>query len=135
MAEYNFQKELESSIFNRDPRINPDELLVQIFKTYVAKMFEHILGKKQQNRIEHDGVISIKRNLINEFRQAALSEYQKSVEWYENLFNKTVEEIFNEAALAHEGVDSYERESNLEINKSAYEHESGLILPGHMRPS
>jgi hypothetical protein len=59
---------------------------------------------------------------------------QMSVEKYEELFEKTVQEIVNDAGLAHKGEDSMIIQSKLDINRPAYQQThkttpSGLILP------
>jgi hypothetical protein len=130
--EYNFQKDLEDAIFNSDSsKINRHELLIDIFKNYVAKLFEYILSKKEKNRIELDAMIQIKRNLINEFTKASLGEYQKTDDQYDELFEQTIKEIFNDAALNHEGENIVSVNQNLEINKTIYTNEHGLFVPFH----
>lgn len=134
--EYNFQEELVKSVINADPRLDRSELLTDIFKAYVAKLFE--LKISRGNRIPFEVLVAIKRNLIHEFREANLAEYQKSVEWYEDLFDKTVQEILNEAALRHKGQDSVSMaDQTLSIHKEQYAEShgmkvspSGLFVPG-----
>jgi len=127
---FDFQKELKASIFNADPKQDREELLTMIFKSYVAKCLEYTL-KKKTNRIEYSAMLEIRRNLINEFRITELGEYQKSVEWYENMFDTAVQEIFNDAALAHDGVNIATVNQTFEINSRAHAENSGLILPNH----
>lgn len=127
---YNFQADLENSIFNADPKLDRKDLLVDIFKMYVAKLFEI---KLKNSRIEADALVQMKRNLINEFRQASLAELQMSVEQYEILFDKTVQEILNDAALAHQGHDivSVDPTRELMINTTGMvQTPSGLLVPG-----
>ena len=132
--EYNFQKELKKSIFGCDPnKFNRNELLEDVFKAYVAKLFEWNLSRKKQNRLEVDALVEIKRNLISEFRKAELGEYQKSTEWYENLFESTVQEIFNDAAKVHQGIDNVSIEQTLRIDPRAYINEGGLFVPEHLK--
>jgi hypothetical protein len=129
MAEYNFQADLESSISNADPKLDKKELLVDIFKMYVAKLFEL---KLKDSRLEFGVLVQIKSNLINEFRKASLAEIQMSVEQYEKLFDDTVKEIFNDAAIAHKGVDIMSQDPNVEfsINPNAMKKTaSGLFVP------
>jgi len=134
--EYNFQEELVKSVINADPKLDRHELLVDIFKAYVAKLFE--LKISRGDRMPLDVLVVVKRNLIHEFRKANLAEYQKSVEWYEDLFDKTVQEILSEAALRHKGQDSVSlADQTLGIHKKQYaaSHDmkvapSGLIVPG-----
>jgi hypothetical protein len=132
MAEYNFQKELKNSIFNADPALDRHELLIDIFKAYVAKLFEMVLAKKGKDRLEVDAMVVVKRNLIDEFRKTDLAEYQRPVDWYEDLFEKTIKEIFNEAAHAHPGMESISVQQQLEINRGAYIKEGGLFVPNHL---
>jgi hypothetical protein len=133
--EYNFQKDLETSIANSDPKLNKKELLEDIFKIYVAKLFEIAIQKsKTPNRLPLEALVEIKRNLISEFRKASLEMIQMSVEQYEVLFEKTVQEIVNDAGLAHRGEDSAIIRSEFDINRSLYKQTnkttpSGLILP------
>jgi hypothetical protein len=132
---YNFQQELESSITNADPKLNKKELLEDIFKIYVAKLFEIAIQKsKTKDRLPLEALIEIKRNLISEFRQASLEMIQLSVEQYEVLFERTVQEIVNDAGLAHRGEDSMVIKSELDINRPKYAQTNkitpaGIILP------
>ena len=125
-----FQKDLEKSVLQADPKLDREELLTDIFKSFVARMFEFVLkrGKNEETRLQANQVIEIKRNLIHEFRSANLENHQKPIEWYEDLFEKTVGEIFQSAK--HPGVDlSHRAAENLEINVDAYKNESGLYVP------
>jgi len=133
--EYDFQKELRDSIINADEKLDRKELLTDIFKAYAAKLFEIVLGRKEKNRLEVDAMVHVKKNLISEFRKTPLGEYQQSTEWYEDLFESTIQEIFNDAALAHRGVDSIKHDQQLHINKDAYINEGGLFVPEHMAKS
>jgi hypothetical protein len=125
-----FQKDLRDSIFNSDEKIDREQLLEDIFKSFVAKMFEYVISRQGGDRLPFDSIVTVKNNLINEFRTASLGEYQKSEEWYDELFEKTIKEILQHAALAHKGENkvSYANQ-NLEINPAAYKHEKGLYLP------
>jgi hypothetical protein len=124
---YNFQTELKKSIFNADEKINRKELLSDIFRCYVAKLFERTLDKE---KMPFDALVKIKNNLISEFRSADLSEYQRTVEQYEELFDTTVKEILSLAAMRHKGIDNVNRApQNLEINPEIYIHEGGLVKP------
>jgi hypothetical protein len=133
--EYNFQKELESSIENADIKLDRSELLEDIFKIYVAKLFELCLNKsKAQNRLPFDALVEVKKNIISEFRKASLGMIQKSVEQYEELFEKTVQEIVNDAGLAHQGEDIMSSGGEFDINKRIYQAThtvtpAGLIVP------
>jgi len=133
-SDYNFQQDLENAILKSDSsKIDRHELLTDIFKNYVAKLFEYVLSKKSKNRIEFDAMVQIKRNLINEFTKASLGEYQKTTEQYEDLFDVCIQEIFNEAALNHAGEDMVGVSQTLEINPTAYIKEGGLFVPPHLR--
>lgn len=124
---FNFQKELQKSIFDADPKQDREELLTMIFKSYVAKCLEYTLQKKT-SRIEQSAMLQIRRNLISEFRSAKLGEYQKSTKQYEDLFDIAIEEIFNDAALAHDGINIATVDQTFEINKQAYAAQNrGLI--------
>ncbi|MCK5641411.1 MAG: hypothetical protein KAJ19_11460 [Gammaproteobacteria bacterium] len=134
--EYDFQKDLHDSIFDADPKLDRRELLTDIFKAYTAKMFEFVITRRKdpENRLPFDAIVEVKKNLISEFRKAALSEHQQSVEWYEKLFDATVQEILAEAATSHGGQESIQlAQQRLEINPEAYIHEGGLFLPKGMR--
>lgn len=124
---YNFQTELKNSIFNADPKLNRKDLLEDIFKSYVAKLFEKVLAKE---KLPFDALVQVKNNLINEFRQAELSEYQKSIDQYDQLFDDTVKEILNLAASRHQGRDGVTRDhQELVINPEIYIKEKGLTVP------
>ena len=132
--EYNFQKELKDRIFNADPmKLDRRELLEDVFKIYVAKLFEFNLGRKGKDRLEVDAMVEVKRNLIDEFRKTELGEYQQSVKWYEDMFDSTVQEILNDAALAHKGSQFVSIDQTLQINKNAYINEGGLFVPEHLK--
>lgn len=95
MAKKTFQQELKETIVDRvDPKLSRQEVLEDIFKTYVAKMMEsNVLANK--NRMEAGYVHMIKTYMINEFRGAELGEYQMSEDWYSKTFDITVREILN----------------------------------------
>jgi len=137
MAEQGFRKALEDTLNNADHRLDRHELLEDVFKTLVAKLLQTSMenGKgEKKDRLEMGALLTAKRELINECRQASLGQYQKSVEDYEKLFQITLEEIFNDASNAHKGEDSVKyANQNLEINKDAYVHEGGLFVPNHMK--
>lgn len=134
--EYNFQQDLHDSIFNADPKLNRKELLSDIFKAYTAKMFEFVVTRRKdpENRLPFDAILEVKKNLISEFRKTELSEHQQSVEWYEKLFDATVQEILAEAAASHAGQNTVQlAQQQLEIDPEAYIHEGGLFLPKGMK--
>jgi len=109
------------------------ELLKMTFKYWVAKLFEHIQTKRGADRLEADYVVEVKKNLIREFRDTDLGEYQMSEKQYDDLFEKTVQEILQEAALRHKGEDIVSIESTLSINTEKYIKEGGLFVPKHMK--
>ena len=132
--DFNFQKDLKKRIFGCDPdKFDRVELLEDIFKSYVAKLFEFNLSRKRQDRLEADALSEIKRNIISEFRKTELGEYQKSTKWYEDLFDATVREILEDAARAHQGEDIINVNQTMEINPEAYVKEGGLFVPEHMK--
>ena len=129
----NFQTDLKNSIFNADSKLDKEELLTDIFKSFVAKMFEHVMTRKNSSlpRLSVDELVTIKRNLIHEFRSAELSEHQKSEQWYDDLFEVTVKEIVESAS--HQGIETVQLASqNLEINPEAYKREGGLFIPKNL---
>jgi len=124
-----FQDDLKATIFRADPsKIDRKELLVDIFKTAVAKLFELQLEKSRtKDRLEFEQLVLIKKSLISQFRGADLSEYQMSEKQYEELFNATVQEIMNDAAHAHSGEDFVEHApQELLINANAYRNAHGM---------
>ena len=132
--EQDFQKQLRKAILGVDSsKLNRKSLLEDIFKTGVAKLFEYNLGRKGKDRLELDALIQIKKNLINEFRSAKLGEYQQSEKWYEDLFENTVKEIFEEAARNHNGINQATINQTLQINQKAYINEGGLYIPDHIK--
>jgi len=130
--EYNFQKDLRDSVLKADPtKLNKKELLTDIFKSYVAKLFEIVLSGKKGNRLEFDAMTQVKANLISEFRKTELGEHQQSIKWYEELFDTAMQEILNDAAQNHKGIDQISVEQTMEINPEAYVNEGGLFVPEH----
>ena len=133
-SDYNFQKDLRDSVLNCDPKLKKTEVLEMAFKCYVAKMLEYVMTKRDDMRIEMKAMTEIRNNLISEFRSAELGEWQKSVEQYENLFDETIVEIFNQASHNHEGTDLIERApEQLEINAREYINNGGLYIPRHLK--
>jgi len=124
-----FQEDLKNAIFNADPtKIDRKELLIDIFKAAVAKLFELQLSKSNtKERLEFEQLVLIKRSLIDQFHGANLSEYQMSDRQYEDLFNTTVKEIMNDAAVAHQGEDRIEQApQRLEVNANEYRYLKGM---------
>jgi hypothetical protein len=124
MAKKTFQEELKETLLNRtDPNLSRKEVLIDIFKTYTAKMLEqNVLTNK--NRIESSFINMVKAYLITEFRNTELGEFQMSEGQYEELFDKTLKEIFDSASNAHAGVDTIiEGQQELLVDKRAYHHE------------
>ena len=132
--EQDFQKQLKKAILRVDSsKLDRKSLLEDIFKTGVAKLFEYNLGRKGKDRLELAVLVQIKKNLINEFRSAKLGEYQQSEKWYEDLFEATVKEIFEEAARNHKGINQAIVNQTLQINKEAYINEGGIYVPEHLK--
>ena len=126
-----FKENVEKMMLGAGPEVNRDDLLVDVFKHTIADFFIWYLENKNNgNRLPTEAVIQTKSKLINEFRGMKLDN-QKSVEWYEDLFESTIKEIFNDAALAHRGEDRFEyAHQNLQINKDLYQQTaSGIYLP------
>ena len=97
---------------------------------------QNVLNNK--NRLEGSYLAMLKGYLITEFRSAELGEDQMSEEQYSNLFDKCMQEIFNDAGHHNSGEDIAEHNQNLHINKNAAKHEkvggmtrtdSGLWIP------
>ena len=131
--EEQFRSELKSTISNADPKIDRHELLTDIFKSYVAKLFEMTMLRNQdkaKDRLEYSAMVEVKRNLISEFRLADLSEYQRSEEQYSELFEETVQEILNDAALAHQGSDLLDVSGDL-VAGGSFQKSGGLYLPNN----
>ena len=124
----NFKENVESTIKNAGPGVDRKELLIDIFKTTIAQFFEwYLVNKSNGNRLPFEAVVQAKQQLINEFRGLSIDQ-QQSVEWYENLFESTVKEIFSDAALAHRGTDRFEyANQNFEVNKDMYQQSTGGI--------
>ena len=130
--EYNFQKELVDSIYKAKPE-ERNEILTMIYKTYVAKMIEILMQRSGHDGLEAGIIDEVKKNLITEFRNASLNEYQRSVEQYEEIFDTTLQEILNYASHVHEGEDSMKFANRvLDINPEAYVNEGGLYVPEYM---
>jgi hypothetical protein len=128
----NFQEELRDTLLYRcDPKLSKKETLVDIFKTYVAKMLEqNVLANK--NRLSVDYLTMVEGYLINEFRSAELGEWQMSEQQYADLFAKTMQEIFNDASLAHKGENVIQNaDQRLEVNKKIYDNE---VAPYIIKP-
>ena len=123
-ATYNFQDHIETMMSKRDITVEPNKLLEDLFRACLSQLL--ILKLKRGGRIESGALNEIKRNMISEFRQCKLSPYQKSVEQYETLFDETVREIFKEAEMRHQGVDTINVNQTLEVNERAYAATKGF---------
>jgi len=138
MDDVQFVKDLEKTVFEADEKIDRDELITDVFKFYVSKIFEMNL---ENDRLPAGVLSDAKRMLINTFRKASLETHQRSVEQYEKLFDSTVAEIVNFASHNHGGTDIVEEDGSrvLEVNKKAYHNENvgagfkrsagGIIIP------
>lgn len=144
MKQNKFQKSLSDAILNRDQKLNPKELLIDIFKTYVAKMMEQNVIANN-GRLEADYINQMKGYLITEFKDADLGDYNLSIKAYSELFDDSFKEILNDAANNHKGEDVAEVDETrqLEVDKQGYHNEilkrnqngeavtkGGIILPG-----
>ena len=126
-----FQQKLrEAVITNIDPKKNPNEVLEDIFKYYVAEMLKtNILQNK--NRIAAGFIDALCGHAIKTFKDTDLGDFQKNEKWYGDLFNKTIQEILNDASHAHEGENKAEVKQQLHINKKLWNmRQSGLVIPG-----
>jgi hypothetical protein len=120
--ETGFPKELEDTINNADEKVDKKELLEDIFKSYVAKLFEVNIKNK---RLPYGVLVEVKKLLISAFRAASLDVYQRSVGQYEEMFDNTVQEIIDFASGQNdEGEDIVEQDPNqrLEVNVKEYEN-------------
>lgn len=132
--DFNFQRDLRKAIFDADPnKMDRKELVTLTFKYWVSKLFEWVLVNKGQQVLEVEAMVQVKRNLISEFRNTDLEEYQKSEKQYEDLFEKTIKEIFEEAGRAHKGEDTAKVNQSLSINPEQYIKEGGLYVPDHLK--
>jgi hypothetical protein len=139
MKEKSFGQTIKDMIDEAGPMANKREYLEDIFKFYVADFWIYAkeVCEKNKEELTVDTVTQSKRQLIDSFYNIeGMAEIQLSLEKYEELFEKTVQEILNEAALAHEGQDSMTYNSNLEINADAYadannfsKTSSGIYVP------
>jgi hypothetical protein len=121
-----FQEELRKTIIERmDPKLSRKEVLIDIFKTYTAKMMEqNVMANK--NRMNADYVTMLKGYMINEFRNTSLGEWQLPEKEYSKLFDQTMKEIFDHASAAHAGEDKVvkSKEQQVEVKRP-----SRIIIP------
>jgi hypothetical protein len=121
----NFKENVEHTIINAPPATDKKELLIDIFKSTIAQFFEwYLINKNNGNKLPFDSVVESKNQLIREFRGMSIPDIQQSVEWYENLFDTTIKEIFNEASHAHAGVDSI-----FSSGQGLHKKQNGLYVP------
>lgn len=124
--DYDFQKVLEKSIMGADEKIDRKELIVIVFKTYIAKLLE-VSMQKAGGVLRFEVIKVIRDNLINEFRKASLDMYQLPEEKYSDIFDETMEEILTHAGGAHDGEDIVqEGKQVLDINAKALMSDKGL---------
>ena len=136
MAE-TFQEMLKRSLRDCDPKLDRRELLVDIFKTYVAKMMEqNVMSSSHENRLDADFITGLRGYMIREFMSAELGEWGMKEAQYSNLFDVAIQEIFNDASHRHEGENKAEHVQDLEVNKKLYDKAratgktpGGLYLP------
>lgn len=97
---------LKDAISNSTDKVKPEETIKTLFKHAVARMFEEaMIATGRSQRMEYDAIVETKNALIYLFRNTELGEHQKSIEWYEDLFDATVQEILNFASHNHKGSD------------------------------
>jgi len=100
-------KALEDAVISGTAKANPTEIITVLFKHAVSRMFEKAIVSKGDGTksMRYDAILETKRGLIHTFKTANLGDHQKSTEWYEQLFDSTVQEILNFASHRHEGSD------------------------------
>ena len=134
--EYDFGKELAESV-KKSQMEDKAEYISMVFKSYVAKLLEMVLQRSGREALETGAIDEVKKNLIVEFRKAKLGNYQRSIEQYEELFDKTIQEILNDAAIAHDGQDSATFDDRMVYNAKTGRlletTPSGIWLPPHVR--
>jgi len=115
-------KVLEGAVMSATAKVKPSEVIRSIFKHAVSSMFEKAIVNKSDGTsgMMYDVILETKRNLISTFRDANLQNHQKPIDWYEDLFDKTVQEILNFAAKMHEGEDitEFDNHRQFSINPS-----------------
>ena len=123
-----FRKDLEKSILNGEGDRN--DLVIQSFKMIVSKAMEKNVDNNN-DQLEAGFIESLRGYTINEFRGASLGEYQLSETAYSKLCDDTLRQIFALAAANHEGEDtmSFDKQSNLTIDKAGY-HNEVVKTPG-----
>ncbi len=130
--DYEFGVELKKSIFTVEPNKRED-LLKLIFKNYVAKLLIVLKEKTGVvNDLEAEMLTEVRGNLIREFRAAPLDNSQRSVKFYEGLFDEAIKGILSEAAANHEGKDSVKLDTRREVklNEGAFtQSASGIYIP------
>lgn len=137
MAKYNFQNDINETLRNNDQDLPKKDMLIQIFKSMVAEVLRVNISKNGLGRLQAGVVEELRRSIINEFRSAGIDEVQMSVKMYEDLFDKTLQEILNMASNAHKGEDSARLDYNRDLSIHAREHEArfsnksegGIYLP------
>ena len=121
-----FKKNLESEMQNLKQGTSPKELAEDFFKASVAKLLECYIEQNERDTIESDFVEVLLADLINCFRNADLGNAQRSVEDYEALYRKAMQEIF---ANAHsKGNITTETDSQGYVR-----NDGGLYVPGYLR--
>lgn len=100
-------KALEAAVMSGTAKAKPSEIISTLFKHSVSRMFEKAIVSKTDGTksMRYDAILETKRGLIQSFLNANLGDYQKSTEWYEKLFDSTVQEILSFASQRHKGND------------------------------
>lgn len=127
-----FQTELVNAVVkNCDPKLSRDEVLEDTVKYYTAEMLaENVM--KNKSRISAGFIQALCGFIVSEFRGAELGEYQKSEQWYADVFNKCIQEILNDAGHAHGGENSavVDRNRQINYNRAGWRRQGGIIVPG-----
>lgn len=120
------KESLEKSMSGAGPDVNRDELLVDMFKSTIAQFFEwYLINKNNGNKLPFDALVDTKSGIISLYQSLTIDN-QKSLEWYEELFETTIKEIFDHASGRHSaGSNSISSARELFGNKTP----SGLYVP------
>jgi hypothetical protein len=123
---------IADQVKNADPKINREVLLEEIFKNTVIDFFKFaLMNQKKIGRLPYDLLLMCKKEVINEFRSSELGEYQKSFEWYEKIFDRTLYDFLQFAGDNHPGEQKKMRSTEeLEYAGTSFDKSgSGLYIP------
>ena len=118
-------------ILNADAKVNREMLLEEIFKNTIVDFFKFALQNQAKTKwLAYNLMLTCKGEVINEFRSAELGPFQKSTEWYEKIFNKTLYDLLEYAGDNHPGTESKEvARSDNYAGTSFSRSSSGLYVP------